>query len=85
MDGSAVEILDSRDVEVAMTHTRRRSSWLRKIWVVLGLHLGRNRSEDMRNSASDERRKRKHSMAFHRFALVGITPQIGLGHRCSIP
>jgi len=51
MDGSTVEILDSRDVEVAMTHTRRRSSWSLKIWATLGPHLGRNRSESVRNDA----------------------------------
>ena len=51
MDGSTVEILDSRDVEVAMTHTHRRSSWSRKIWAALGPHLGRNRSESVINDA----------------------------------
>jgi len=33
----------------------------------------------------DERRKHKRSKGFSRFALVGKTPQIGLGNRCSIP
>ena len=32
----------------------------------------------------DERRKRKHSKAFNRFALVHKTPQIGLGNRSSV-
>jgi hypothetical protein len=39
MNGSAGKIIDSRDEEVAMTHTRRRSSWscLGRTWTATGV------------------------------------------------
>jgi len=69
MDGSAVEVFGSRDGEVAMTHTRCRSSWSRKIWVVLGLQLGRDGSKNVRNDARRRDAKTQAQQDFQRFRL----------------